>query len=365
MAEKRSTAFMSDFCKEQGPAGMGGADRAFSDLPAADGRRQVDLSKHGLQRAPNRVSLAARAVGAAASEKPMDEDVFRVRFWGVRGSLPVSGPQFLRYGGNTACIEMRCGPHTLIFDAGSGFRPAGEVLKAEGVQEVDLFFTHCHYDHIVGLPFFWPLYDPQVRISVWSGHLAGLMTTREMLSQFVRPPWFPVKLDICKANLDFHDFHAGDVLKPRKNVAVRTGGLNHPGGCIGYRVEWAGRAVAVISDTEHIAGELDASVLGLIRDADLVIYDCTYVEEEMQKHLGYGHSTWEQGVKLCEAAGAKSLAMFHHDPTRTDAQLKIIEQQAKRRFAGAFAAFDGQVINIPGSSSLRLAAGAKPERIRL
>ena len=84
----------------------------------------------------------------------MNDDVFRVKFWGVRGSVPVSGPEFLRYGGNTACIEMRCGRHTLLFDAGSGLRPAGESLRAAAVTEVDLFFTHCHYDHILGFPFF-------------------------------------------------------------------------------------------------------------------------------------------------------------------------------------------------------------------
>ena len=132
----------------------------------------------------------------------MDEDLFRVRFWGVRGSVPVSGPQFIRYGGNTACIEMRCGPHTLFFDAGSGIRPAGDALKAAGINDFDVFFTHCHYDHIIGLPFFYPFYDPKTQVRLWSGHLAGRMTTREMVSEFMRPPWFPVKLEICEANLD-------------------------------------------------------------------------------------------------------------------------------------------------------------------
>ena len=289
----------------------------------------------------------------------MDDDVFRVRFWGVRGSLPVSGPQFQRYGGNTACVEIQCGRQTLFFDAGSGLRPAGEALKRAANTDLDLFFTHCHYDHIIGLPFFTPLYDPLTRLVLWSGHLAGLMTTREMLGEFMRPPWFPVKLDICRASFECRDFVSGDVLHPRPGIAVRTASLNHPGGCIGYRVEALGRVVAVISDTEHEPGTLDAAVLGLIENADLVIYDCTYTEEEMPYRRGFGHSTWQQGVKLCEAAGAAKLALFHHDPSRTDAELAVIARRAAKRYPGAFAAHDGQTLDIPRRTQLE-AHGVTP-----
>ncbi len=274
----------------------------------------------------------------------MDDDLLSVRFWGVRGSVPVSGPEYIRFGGNTISLEVRCGPHVLFFDAGSGIRPAGEKLRAEGRHEFDIFFTHSHYDHILGLPFFYPIYDPETHVVLHSGHLAGRMTTNEMVSDFMRPPWFPVRLDICRAQLDCRDFRSGDILRPRPGVTVRTGSLNHPGGCIGYRVEWGGRAVAVITDTEHEPGELDPNVLALISQADLVVYDCTYTEEEMVRKRGYGHSTWQQGVKLCQAAGARQLALFHHDPARTDTQLDAIEQRAVAEFGGAFAARDGQVV---------------------
>lgn len=276
-----------------------------------------------------------------------DDDEFLVRFWGVRGSIAVSGPEFARYGGNTICIEMRCGKHTLLFDAGSGLRPAGKALRASGVTDFDLFFSHCHYDHIIGLPAFKPIFERGIKLTLWSGHLAGRMTTRQMVDAFIQPPWFPVKLEICKANLDYRDFVSGDVLRPRDGVVVRTGSLTHPGGCIGYRVEWGGRVVALITDTEHEPGKLDQAVLDLIRDADLVIYDCTYTEAEMERYRGNGHSTWQQGVKLCEAASARGLALFHHDPTRTDEQLDEMEKLAKDRFAGAFAARDGQTLKFP------------------
>ena len=140
------------------------------------------------------------------------------------------------------------------------------------------------------------------------------MTTKEMLKGFMRPPWFPVQIEICRANITCHDFRARDVLTPRDGVTIRTNSLNHPGNSIGYRIEWGGRAVALITDTEHVEGQLDPHVLELIANADLVIYDCTYTDAEMERFRGYGHSTWEQGVRLCEAAGARRLALFHHDP---------------------------------------------------
>lgn len=108
----------------------------------------------------------------------MTDDEIRVRFWGTRGSIPVSGPEFERYGGNTPCIELQCGEHRLIFDAGSGIREAGEAMAAEGVSHYDLFFTHSHYDHIMGLPYFVPVYNPAARVKFWSGHLHSQMTTR-------------------------------------------------------------------------------------------------------------------------------------------------------------------------------------------
>ena len=144
----------------------------------------------------------------------MIDKAFSVRFWGARGSLPAAGPEFARYGGNTCCVEVRCGPHTLVFDAGSGIKSAGLALRASGVRELHLFLTHCHYDHIMGLPFFAPLYDPRIRLEAWSGHLAGSMSTKDIIRGFMRPPYFPVEMTVCKADLISRDFKSGDVIRP-------------------------------------------------------------------------------------------------------------------------------------------------------
>ena len=276
----------------------------------------------------------------------MTTELFQVKFWGVRGSIPVSGPEFDRYGGNTSCIEIRCGEHRMIFDAGSGLREAGLSLLADGVSDVDLFFSHCHYDHIIGLPFFKAIYYPSINVNIWSGHLDGKMSTREMVEQFISPPWFPVKTDICQATMNFRDFHPGQALTPHKGIEIKTFMLNHPGGAIGYRIEWQGRSVALIYDIEHIPGSYDPVSLEMMRDADLVVYDCTYNEDEMQRFKGFGHSTWQHGTELAKIAGAKRFALFHHAPSRTDEQLAQMEAQAQAAFPESFAARDNQTVVI-------------------
>ena len=195
----------------------------------------------------------------------MKSDKVELKFWGVRGSIPVSGPEFERYGGNTSCIELSCGGRHLLFDAGTGVREASEALRAAEVHDIDLFFTHSHYDHIIGLPFFEPIYKPNVSVNMWSGHLAGKTTTRDMIDEFMRPPWFPVKPDICRATLGFRDFTPGDTLEPHPGIVIHTASLVHPGGSVGYRIEWAGRTIALIYDTEHRDGEVNETALDLMR----------------------------------------------------------------------------------------------------
>ncbi len=276
----------------------------------------------------------------------MTSDRFQIKLWGVRGSLPVSGPDFRKFGGNTMCIEMRCGDHVLLFDAGSGLMPAGTALKAEGKTDLTLFFTHCHYDHIAGLPFFLPMYCAKSTLRIWTGHLAGTMSTMDMINQYMRSPFFPIGPEICASCLTTGEFLPGDVLSPHAGITIRTAMLNHTGNSVGYRIEWAGRAVALITDTEHEPGTLDPAVLGLIENADLFLYDSTFTDEDFDGFRGFGHSTWQQGVRLAQASGAKKVGFIHHAKRRTDAELTNIERQAKRQFAGAFCGRDLQVIDV-------------------
>ncbi len=274
----------------------------------------------------------------------MTQGDFVVRFWGVRGSIACPGEATARYGGNTACIEMRCGDRLLIFDAGTGIRLLGGVLDGAGPVDADLFFSHTHLDHIIGLPFFCPAYRPENRYQIWAGHLGADCTVEQALRLCMQKPLFPVPLDVFKADMIFHDFAAGDVLEPRPGIVVRTAPLNHPDGATGYRIEYGGRSVCYVTDTEHVPGAADHNILTLIDGADVVIYDCTYTDEEFDAYKGWGHSTWQEGVRLCQAAGAKSLIIYHHSPDHDDAAMDRIAEEAAQVFPGATVAREGMVL---------------------
>ena len=274
--------------------------------------------------------------------------VFGLKFWGVRGTIPCSGAETLRYGGHTSCIELRCGEDSLIFDAGTGLRELGKTILAAGKPvRSHIFFTHTHIDHVAGLPFFKPAYDARNRFELWNGHLRRQgRRLGEVLGDLMQPPFFPVPIDILHACFAFHDFDAGETLRPLDGVVIRTAQLNHPGGATGYRVEFDGRALCYVTDTEHREGERDAGIVELIADSDLVIYDATYTDAEYPRFRGWGHSTWEEGVRLCEAAGAKRLVVFHHDPEHDDAELDRIGQALESRRPGSFVAREGLALDV-------------------
>jgi len=271
---------------------------------------------------------------------------FWVRFWGVRGTVPSPGPDTLRYGGNTACIEVMCGAHRLIFDAGTGIRALGNHLAGRHGLCSHIFLTHTHIDHINGFPFFRPAYDADNHFELWAGHMGGEPgSLQQVLAGIMRAPIFPVPLDIMHACIAFHDFVAGTTLEPVPGVVLRTAPLNHPNGATGYRIECAGKAVCYVTDTEHREGELDRTIIELIRDSELVIYDATYTEEEYPRYRGWGHSTWNEGVKLCEAACAGPLVTFHHDPDHDDRVLDRIAQELDRVRPGSRVASEGLVLH--------------------
>jgi phosphoribosyl 1,2-cyclic phosphodiesterase len=270
-----------------------------------------------------------------------------IRFWGVRGSVPCPGNDTIRYGGNTSCVEVRCGEHLVIFDAGTGLHALGSALaQAPGRVEADLFLSHCHIDHIGGLPFFAPCYAPASKIRLWAGSLLPERTLASVARTVMSSPLFPGTDEIFKADIEFRDFHCGERVLPQPGIVMQTAPLNHPGRATGYRLEYGGRSVAYVTDTEHRPGELDRHVLDLAEGADLLIYDCNYTDEEFAAHVGWGHSTWQEGVRIAAAARAKQLAIFHHDPDHDDAFLDGVKAQASARHAGAIVAAEGLALKL-------------------
>ncbi len=272
-----------------------------------------------------------------------------VRFWGVRGSVASPGPDTVKVGGNTSCVEVLAGSTRIILDAGTGLRRLGDTLLGQGPVEATVLLSHLHWDHIQGLPFFAPLYVPNTRLHIVSGPCGT--PCRDILRRQMSAPTFPVDLEALPAALSFQEvrerqrFVVGD-------AEITVARANHPDAVYAYRIEHGGRSVVYATDTEHYAC-VDPRLRALARGADLLIYDAQYLPTEYtgeagMSRVGWGHSTWEAAVSLAEAAGVGQLALFHHDPSRDDEGVARIEALARRRFGDTVAACEG----------MRLEAGA-------
>jgi phosphoribosyl 1,2-cyclic phosphodiesterase len=272
---------------------------------------------------------------------------FTVHFWGVRGTIACPGPRYARYGGNTSCIEVRCGDYRFVLDAGTGLRPLGDNLIAEGKPlDLDLYLTHTHLDHITGLPFFRPLFKAQNTIRIHCGHLRDSEEKlRDVIIRMTAAPLFPVPLDAFAADLSFIDFCSGDTLRPAPGVTIRTAPLNHPNGATAYRVEFEGRSACYVTDCEHREGGLDQPLLDFIRGTEIFIYDSTFTDDEYPKFQGWGHSTWQEGVRLAEAAGVGQFVIFHHAPEHPDDEMDAIAEAAHAALPDAIVAREGMVLH--------------------
>lgn len=260
---------------------------------------------------------------------------FELTVWGARGSIPPPAAANTRYGSETSCIELRCGDRVIFLDAGTGIVSGGYKLYEEKVFDFDILLTHCHFDHIAGLPFLVPLYKDHVSARIFAGHLLDGTTCRQMVACFMCPPYFPVTPKQFAAKIDYRDFRPPDILDLGDGISVRTFRLNHPNGAVGYRVDYDGRSLCYMTDTEHVAGTIDQALVDFIAGADLMIYDSTYTDEDFPRYVGFGHSTWQQGVRLCEAAKVRRLVLFHHDVWRTDDWLEALDEEVRGVFGGA------------------------------
>lgn len=264
----------------------------------------------------------------------------QVRFWGVRGSIAVSGAEFLGAGGNTTCVEVVHEGHRLILDGGTGLQPLGASLGSPA--DATLLFTHVHWDHIQGVPFFAPAFHPESHLT-----FVGAPGLRDALASQMRPPLFPVTLDAFRARLTFLESRVEEPFEvgPFRVQALQ---MPHPDGVVCYRITAGGRSLVFATDVEH--GEhLDRRLLDFAEGADLLIHDAQYTRAEYAGEQGpcrkgWGHSTWEQAVEAANRAEVDKLALFHHDPTRNDRALAVVESIAQHRHHGTFAAREGAVV---------------------
>lgn len=285
-------------------------------------------------------------VQSTSSAEVSASESLQVRFWGVRGSHPASGPSTQRFGGHTACVEIRCGGRLFVIDAGTGITALGSALGESAPAEIDILLSHLHLDHVTGLPFFKPALLRDRTIRLYCGNLDG-QSAEAALDRLFSPPLFPVTLAQLPARFEHVGFHAGETLHFADGMEVMTCPLKHPSGATAYRFTHAGRTVCYVSDVEHDeAVAPPESLLAFVAGADLVIYDAMFTEDEFCRCRGWGHSTWPAGVALCRSAGAKALAAFHLHPRDDDAHLEAVDEALQRALPGSFVAREGQTVTL-------------------
>jgi phosphoribosyl 1,2-cyclic phosphodiesterase len=289
----------------------------------------------------------------------------KITLWGTRGSVAAPGPDTVRYGGNTSCVEVRGADGTvLILDAGTGIRRLGTTLESEG-RRVDLLLSHLHMDHIQGLGFFRPLDQPDREVHVW-GPPSTTLDLRARLGRYLSPPLFPVRLRDLACSLTCHDvpldtFEIGP-------FAITAALVVHPGPTVGYRITEGSATLAYVPDHEPALGDrafpgspVWTSGFDLVADADLLIHDTQYTADEYRQRVGWGHSAIEHALALAGAARVRRLVTFHHDPAHDDDTLDRRVQDALARGLPfeLWPGIEGATFNLrPGANTL--AAGSSP-----
>ena len=272
----------------------------------------------------------------------------RIKFWGVRGSTPTPQPENMRYGGNTSCVEVRFDDRIYIFDCGTGFRVLGHQLQSEFGDRpfsAHIFVSHFHWDHIQGIPFFRPLYDPP------QNHFAFHCSSRtrslkQVMDEQMSSPYFPVNLAHMSAKSAFYDIDNGHV-HMEDGVRLETAWLNHPQGCMGFRLETKHGILVYATDNEPGDAHFDKAVRKLAEGADVLIYDAQYLPEEYEaRRRGWGHSHWREAVSIVMESGAKELVLYHHDPDHDDVLIDNIVKDARNYYPKVRAAAEGMEIRL-------------------
>ncbi|MDA0672345.1 MAG: MBL fold metallo-hydrolase [Cyanobacteria bacterium] len=275
------------------------------------------------------------------------ELAFTVQFWGVRGSIPTPGADTVRYGGNTACVEVMVNGQRLIFDGGTGLRVLGkQLLHHPNPVTAHLFFTHTHWDRIQGFPFFLPAFVRGNYFNIYGAAAPNGASIKQCLTdQMLRPNFF-TPLQKMLADMNFHNISAGSVVNLDADLMVETIALNRHTSALGYRVTWQGHSLVYATDTEPLHAPSDKNLLYLAQQADLLIYDGTYADSAYHEMNGSANISWENGVELAKEAGVKELILFHHNPSHDDDFLDHMEMDIRQRFANVRLAREGMILQL-------------------
>ncbi|NJN22834.1 MAG: MBL fold metallo-hydrolase [Leptolyngbya sp. RL_3_1] len=293
-------------------------------------------------------SLTQMPISTASTAAALsDHTGFTAQFWGVRGSVPTPGLDTVRYGGNTACVEVLAGETRLIFDGGTGLRVLGKhLLHQKPDIKAHLFFTHAHWDRIQGFPFFIPAFVPGNSFNIYGSPAPNGASIKQCLTdQMLRPNFF-TPLQKMQAKMQFHNIHAGSVVPLGEGLTIETIALNPHTSALGFRINWQGHSLVYATDTEPHSRQLDQNLLYLAQDADLLIYDGTYADTAYHDLNGDGNMAWESGINLVKEAAIKELILFHHNPAHDDDFLDRMEMEIRQHFGNVRLAREGMILQL-------------------
>ena len=269
-----------------------------------------------------------------------------LKFWGVRGSIPTPGIQYTKYGGNTSCVELSVGDKIIIFDMGSGLKDLGASIVKRKIKKFDILVSHFHYDHTCGLPFFEPAYEKEFEFSIRSAKLKTRKETRDVLKEQMSSPSFPITIDQFSASIEYKNFRIKKDFLLSDDIKVKTTNLNHPDGATGYRVESKNKSVSYITDHEHLLSKKNKELVDFLHGTDALIYDSTYDDNNFSNYIGWGHSTWQEAIRLAKASNVKKLFIFHHNPENNDKTMDNIQKKCLQINENYLVAMEGKSYNI-------------------
>ena len=277
----------------------------------------------------------------------MEEKNHKIRFWGTRGSFPAARKDTILYGGHTSCVEIRTSKNQLIIlDMGTGMLDLGNALTKEQnmPKEAHVFVSHYHWDHIFGFLGFTPLFNPDFIFNMYGKK--DNMTPHEIMKYIQNPTFWPIDMSMLNAAIKLYEVNKEELLID-DNIKVTFTLHDHPNGANTYRFNIDGTIIVYATDCEHPVDSLNQDVIKQAKDADILIHDAQYTDKELPDHRGWGHSSWQQAIKVAKKANAKQLILYHHDPYRSDDALSEIENEAQSIFPNTIAAKQGSTISIP------------------
>ena len=267
----------------------------------------------------------------------------KITFWGVRGSFPTPDQDKVETGGHTSCVSIESSDNILIMDMGTGIKNLGQyiVSNPDLPSKINIFLSHYHLDHIIGLPMFAPLFSDKYQINLY-GKKEDI-ELKEIINKMLNPIFWPVSINDFKAELNFHTIDNSEI-KLSESITIKTQIHHHPHGALSYKILSNDKIISYVTDCEYITGNPSEKLIQFSNNSDLLIHDAHFTPEDLINHKGWGHSSWKQAIIMAQKSNSKQLALFHHSPEYTDKQIESIERNAQKIFKQTIAARQGLVI---------------------